>query len=200
MTLPLFSKQEDLHNYFEQKSIQYQKQQISFLSSSKLKELLQISISSPLLSTLKKKDPSKPYGRQVLYLDNLIEIMIATWTPDVMCVPHDHGGSWSTIAVLEGCSKHELYKIIQNQLQLVYTEECPVGTFIQCVPSQIHAMGDAGKETSTLVTLHAYSKSIPYMMVYDKPKNKTFQVNGNCGAWIPDQAQQILQQYDGILQ
>ena len=126
--------------------------------------------------------------------------MIATWSPDIMCNPHDHGGSWSTIFVLEGSARHELYRINNFQLKLTYVEEYKKGSFLERVPSQIHAMGDSGNSENNLVTLHAYSKSIPYMMIYDVENNRTLRVDGSCGAWIPDHSKQIIQQYEGILQ
>ena len=157
-----------------------------------LQKVLDFDISPALQASLSQSDPSKPYGRRVIYQDNLLEIMIATWTTKTMCAPHDHGGSWSAIRILQGTSKHQLYRISNQTLHCAHIEFCPTASFIQCTPNQIHSMGDASIDTDTLITLHAYSKSIPYMMVYDTSTNQTFQVHGSCGAWIPKDTSQII--------
>jgi cysteine dioxygenase len=193
----LFSDIKSLQEYFAKKSQKYKDTNIDILPSSELKKILRISIAPELLSSLKKIDLSKPYGRHVIYQDNMIEIMIATWTQNVMCAPHDHGGSWSAITVLQGSASHHLYQIFDDSLQLSRKEHCHTKDLIQCGPHQIHAMGDAGLDSqNTLMTLHAYSQSIPFMMVYDIPRNRSLQVDGSCGAWLPENPSQILQIFE----
>lgn len=188
----IFSDRRSLCTYFAKTSRDYQDQGTAFLSSSELQKLLDIQINPELCASLMHPDGSKPYGRQVIYQDDLIEIMVATWTPKNMCAPHDHGGSWSAIRILQGTSKHQLYRITNQTLHCVHTEFCPTSSSIQCTPNQIHAMGDAGIDQTPLMTIHAYSKSIPYMMVYDIANNQTIQVHGTCGAWIPEDTSQIV--------
>ena len=60
-------------------------------------------------------------------------------------------------------------------------------------------MGDAGNNPSALITLHAYSNSIPFMMVYDDKNQHTIQVDGSCGAWIPENKVQIIKTFKGFV-
>lgn len=192
-----FSNIDTLRNYFECESKKYRDNNISILKSSDLTELISISIDSSLIQILSNPDIQKPYGRKVLYQDNLIEIMVATWTTQEMCEPHDHGGAWSAIRILQGTATHNLYHISNDSLLCVFTEMRRKGDTIQCTPHQIHAMGAMGlAESQNLITLHAYSKNIPFMLVYDMEKNQTVQVDGSCGAWIPKNRSQIIEVFD----
>ena len=139
-------------------------------------------------------DPKHPYGRRVLLNHPKLEIMLATWTRDFPCAPHDHGGSKSAIRVLRGQSHHRLFHIKEQTLKEVFSEKKSTGDILTCAPDQVHAMGDDGLEES-LVTLHAYSGYIPDMLVYND--SETLVVSGACGAWIPENSVDILRTEKG---
>ena len=63
-------------------------------------------------------------------------------------------------------------------LSFVTQEYIDQNSCIICHPNQIHAMGDSGNNPSSLITLHAYSNSIPFMMVYDDKNSKRFKLMG----------------------
>ena len=124
---------------------------------------------------------SQPYSRSILCVHDKVEIMIARWTPDIQCAPHDHGESNSLIYVLSGCAKHRLYHIRSQRLQQVYEDYKKEGDVIRCSPKQVHSIG----ASPVLVTLHIYMPSIRDMVIYDIVDPKTFVVRGTCGAWLP---------------
>jgi len=141
------------------------------------------------IENLMMEDVAHPYGRQVLFNHPKLEVMLATWTRGMPCAPHDHGGAKSAIRVLKGASHHRVFKLEEGMLKEAYSELCEADEILLCGPKQIHAMGDGNAE-DVLVTLHAYSGSIPNMVVYSD--TDTYIVNGACGAWIPEQKNDIL--------
>lgn len=153
-----------------------------------------IEVTASDLQEYRQSDPEHPYGRKVLLNHTRLEVMLATWTRDYPCAPHDHGGSNSAIKILQGRSHHCLYSINEDRLNEVYAEKRNQGEILICAPKQIHSMGDDGLE-NVLVTLHAYSGSIPDMIIYDE--NNSFRIKGCCGAWIPENEDDILFQKKG---
>jgi len=144
--------------------------------------LTQIDCTPEDIETLQEIDPAHPYGRKILLNTPKLEVMLATWTRNYPCAPHDHGGAVSAIRVLQGRSLHRLYRIENQQLTESYSEQKTAGEVIICAPNQIHSMEDDG-ETVPLITLHAYSASIKAMAVYDDAS--TVIVKGSAGAWLP---------------
>ena len=146
------------------------------------------------LSTI-KEDPHHPYSRRVVLNHPNLEVMIARWSSDVPCAPHDHGDSQSAILVLQGCSEHKSYLFENGKLICSATEYKTKGEIITCPPYQIHSM----KAHPNLVTLHLYTKSIEDMLVFDLEHKRTFLVNGECGAWVPDTENGFLARMDGYV-
>lgn len=160
-------------------------------------QLLQsIELTREEIHHLSEDDPSKPYGRNVLFDHPRLEVMIAKWTPGIPCAPHDHSVSRSAIRVLQGRSYHRLYKVQNNQLIETLSERKSKQDVIRCAPLQVHAMGDDAADES-LITLHAYSGGIDNMIVYGD--GITMMVSGECGAWVPDTEEHILQYSENIV-
>ena len=153
-----------------------------------------IEIPSEALSSL-AEDPHHPYSRKILINHPNLEMMIARWTPNYSCAPHDHGDSHSAILVLDGCSEHKSYRIIDGELVCLDTEYKTKGELITCPPKQIHSM----KGHPNLITLHLYTNSIDDMLVYDVDHPKTFLVDGGCGAWLPDSDDGVLAKAEGYV-
>ena len=152
----------------------------------------------PELKPLAIEDASKPYGRRVLLETEALEIMVARWTPGKPCAPHDHGGSLGVVRVLQGRSKHRIWRCVDGQLQLVHEEVVMSGEVMSCGSDLIHSMGDDGG-SEPLITLHMYTKSIDHMVVYDLDRRETLIVEGSCGAWVPhDAPHMIRRRYAGI--
>ncbi len=156
-------------------------------------------LSDAEIATLGSADPSKPYGRRVLFATAALEGMLATWTRGVPCAPHDHGGSFGAVRVLRGVSRHKVWKVVDGRIELQFEELVEPGGVMSCGRDVIHSMGDAGADES-LVTLHLYHDAIDFMVVYDVDAGSTHIVDGSCGAWIPyDEPHQIRSSHPGIV-
>ena len=150
-------------------------------------------------AALHMPDPHHPYGRRVLMADALLEVMVASWTRGVMCAPHDHGGSVGAVKVLQGRARHRVYRVEGGALVLAHEHLADAGTVLACGPDLIHAMGDDGAN-EPLMTLHLYTDSIDFMVVYEPDIDQTHVVSGSCGAWVPrDQPALLVRSVAGIL-
>jgi cysteine dioxygenase len=136
------------------------------------------------LQGLRKPDPAHPYGRKVLMGGDGVEVMVATWTRGVPCAPHDHGGALGAVQVLQGRARHRIWKVEDGALRLVKEHVALPGELLACGPDMVHSMGDDGDE-EPLMTLHLYTPTIDFMVVYDQDADRTLVVDGDCGAWIP---------------
>lgn len=150
------------------------------------------------LISVAKTDPSKPYGRRVLFQNDDLEVMVASWTRGVSCAPHDHGGSSGAVRVLQGRSRHLVWSLVDGALQVVKEEIVEAGGVMVCGPDMVHSMGDDGA-AEPLVTLHVYTKSVDHMVVYDLDASETLVVEGSCGAWVPrDRPEMVRSRFKGM--
>lgn len=144
-----------------------------------------VTLAPALLTELQQLDPTRPYGRHVVYADETLEVMVATWTRGKPCAPHDHGGSYGAVRVLRGAAQHHVWRVSDGELERIFDETATAGTVLACGPDLVHSMGDAEDDTP-LMTLHLYTDSIDHMVVYDTQAGDTCIVDGSCGAWIPE--------------
>lgn len=153
-----------------------------------------VELTAAQLDLLQQPDLSKPYGRRVLMATDRLEVMVATWTPGVPCAPHDHGGSVGAVKVLRGAADHQVWSLQRHptrHLKLEHRHTAHAGEILACGPDLIHSMVSADP-TCPLVTLHLYTQSIPYMVVYNPDQDETLLVDGGCGAWIPDDRPELI--------
>ncbi|MEL6348365.1 MAG: cysteine dioxygenase family protein [Myxococcota bacterium] len=153
-----------------------------------------IALTDAQIDALTRPDPSKPYGRRVLMATDRLEVMVATWTPGVYCAPHDHGGSVGAVRILRGAADHHIWSLEtdpKRRLALRHRHVAEQGEILACGPDTIHSMASAGPN-QPMVTLHLYTQSIPYMVVYAPEQDETLLVDGGCGAWIPDDAPELI--------
>lgn len=157
-----------------------------------------ITLTDAQIDLLCRPDLTQPYGRRVLLCEARLEVMVATWTPGVLCAPHDHGGQIGVVRVLRGSTNHQLWSVADGSARCVREHEARCGEVLVAGPSLIHAMGCAGGG-QPLVTLHLYTDAIPYMIVYDLPRGETVLVDSTCGAWVPaPDTGQIISRLPGI--
>jgi cysteine dioxygenase len=148
---------------------------------------------------LARADSRHPYGRRVFLETDRVEGMIAAWTRSFPCAPHDHGGSVGAVRVLAGEVVHRMWSVVDGKLRLAAEERRGTGDILLCGAHLVHSMMDGGAE-EPLVTLHLYTNPIDHMVVYDTAVEQTFVVQGQCGAWIPRDAPELVRSVvDGIV-
>lgn len=133
-----------------------------------------------------------PYGRKAILSTEWIELMVMNWSPQQLCSPHDHGGSFGWIQLVEGNADHVLYTLDQEGIPVQYLRRRETtGSMYFAARGMIHAMGNATR--TPMVTLHAYSPPITGMKVYDPEKCLVCRVSDDCGAWWPAETRQQLE-------
>ncbi len=152
-----------------------------------------------LLQQLLRADSTHPYGRNVLFADDALEVMVATWTRGMPCEAHDHGGSVGAVRVLQGRGWHRVWQVADGCLRERAAHPAISGEVLTVGANMVHSLGDDDDDVP-LVTLHLYTRAIDHMVVYDRANHRTLQVAGSCGAWVPPEGSPLrLASYAGIL-
>ncbi|WHY74686.1 cysteine dioxygenase [Fictibacillus enclensis] len=138
-----------------------------------------------------KEPGNKPYGRQMFYQNDHIEILVMQWSTYLDCAPHDHGQSYGWVQIIAGSSDHWIYEISPASLPLErLNRKEKSGSYLNVGKGMIHKMGSRGEEP--LITLHVYTPPISGMKVYDLNKCAVCIVSEDCGAWWPEEQKQQL--------
>jgi cysteine dioxygenase len=133
----------------------------------------------------------KPYGRQLLYSNDGIEVIVMNWNPGQPCLPHDHGASAGWVQVLSGAVEHALCRNDASGMPAPVhaTVELP-GSLIHASTGMVHMMR-ALPDSGPTVTLHFYSPPITGMRVFDPENGAACIVSDDCGAWWPSDEQLV---------
>lgn len=127
-------------------------------------------------------DEAAPYGRRVIVAEPPLEVMVAAWSRNVPCDPHDHGSGLGTVLVLQGLAWHKTFTLEDGLLWPRREQYLRPGDRITCPRGLIHQMADAGAP-QPLVTLHLYYGCAAPMAVYDLPSRRTLWLRADAGAW-----------------
>jgi len=147
------------------------------------------------LASMGLADPMHPYGRRILMDSPVLEVMVATWTDDMPCIPHDHGGAIGAVRVLSGSAEHRIWTLNDGKLSVSRTHTISQGDILSCGPHMIHSMCATDDQ---FMTLHMYTRAIDHMVIYDVNQPETMVINGGCGAWIPENKDQIYRRKKGF--
>ena len=129
-------------------------------------------------------DPDKPYGREVLFQDAHLELLVTGWKRGRHCWPHTHGpSSEGTVFVLAGTGTFQTFSSVRNGFVACPAIRLTAGQNVFVPRREIHAMGT--DEEERLVCLHAYWPPVTEMLVYDPPLEHAWRVSGG-GAWRPE--------------
>jgi cysteine dioxygenase len=131
-----------------------------------------------------------PYGRNILHSDLECEIMLASWTPNLPCCPHNHGHSKGWIFYLKGDFKETIYEWESGELNQVGAEFHQENSHT-CMDNDFTHSCMATKEG---LSLHIYFPRIQSMRVHDLTNRRTLVVSDNCGAWIPEIKESIKEE------
>ncbi len=135
-------------------------------------------------------DPITPYSRVVLSAAPGCEIMLARWTPNRACAPHDHGASAGWVFYLEQDFEECSYRWHDGELVSHGLFPHRAGTHTEVRRSEIHSCVCHGSGLS----LHVYFPRIERMRVYDLTGRRTIVVSDDCGAWIPHRPEQRVEE------
>ncbi|RAL26936.1 cysteine dioxygenase [Thermoflavimicrobium daqui] len=133
-----------------------------------------------------------PYGRNIIYKNDTVEVVVNNWANRFACAPHDHGKSFGWIYFVYGDALHEIYTLDQKEvLTHTATRIEKEGTAFLETSQLIHSIENPS-EQDMLVTFHVYSPPIKDMKVYNLEKCLGCIVSEKCGAWWPDEQREVF--------
>ena len=132
--------------------------------------LKQISYISPYLIEPFIKAPEQfAYGRNVIYRNNALEVILINLPPNTETAIHDHGKSIGCAIVLEGEMVNSIYRFNEDEVEKTASYHVTRGDCIYSAPALIHKMSNFNEER--MVSLHVYSPPLQDMVSYEECKN-----------------------------
>ncbi|WP_434517510.1 cysteine dioxygenase [Bacillus subtilis] len=132
------------------------------------KSLKQIPNAAKLSQPYIKEPDQYAYGRNAIYRNNELEIIVINIPPNKETTVHDHGQSIGCAMVLEGKLLNSIYRSAGEHAELsnsyfVHEGECLIST-----KGLIHKMSNPTSER--MVSLHVYSPPLEDMTVFEEQK------------------------------
>ncbi|NTU27272.1 cysteine dioxygenase family protein [Bacillus tequilensis] len=108
------------------------------------------------------------YGRNAIYRNNELEVIVIHIPPNKETAVHDHGQSIGCVMVLEGKLLNSIYHSTGDHAELsnssfVHEGECLIST-----KGLIHKMSNPSSER--MVSLHVYSPPLEDMTVFEEQR------------------------------
>lgn len=104
------------------------------------------------------------YGRNVIYRNNELEVIVINIPPHKGTAIHDHGQSIGCAIVLEGQLLNSIYRLRENQSELSSSYFVHQGECLFSTQGLIHKMSNPSSER--MVSLHVYSPPLQDMKAY----------------------------------
>jgi cysteine dioxygenase len=117
------------------------------------------------------KEPDQfEYGRNVIYRNNELEVIVINIPPQKGTAVHDHGQSVGCAMVLEGQLLNSIYRSRENDLDVSSTYSVHQGECLFSTRGLIHKMTNPSSER--MVSLHVYSPPLDNMTVYKEERDE----------------------------
>jgi cysteine dioxygenase len=143
-------------------------QQLGKLTNPTLKELANALKRIPNICDLVQPlitDPDQfSYGRNVIYLNEHLEVIVINLPPHVETAIHDHGESLGCAMVLEGKLLNSIYQTNENQIEQATAYFINQGNCLYSPKGLIHKMSNLQDER--MISLHVYSPPLLNMSNY----------------------------------
>jgi cysteine dioxygenase len=138
------------------------------LTNPSVKELADSLKQIPNVSKLSEpyiKEPDRfEYGRNVIYRNNELEVIVINIPPYKGTAIHDHSQSIGCAMVLEGQLLNSIYRLRENQSELSSSYFVHQGECLFSTQGLIHKMSNPSSER--MISLHVYSPPLQDMTVY----------------------------------
>ena len=158
-----------------------------------LKDFCVQHFSAQLLQLKKKIATSNTayYEKEILLVNDEVEVMMSAWLPGNTCYPHDHDQAACFVFVLSGVVENTLLDFTNDELKVISKTTKVAGDDLYLANGIIHYMQNIG--TGDLLCLHVYTPGISEMKVFDEQQKKIYTLSGEAAAWLPANNNHILQ-------
>ncbi|MBM7691558.1 cysteine dioxygenase [Peribacillus deserti] len=110
-------------------------------------------------------EPDKlAYGRNVIYRNDCLEVIVINLPPHKETAIHDHGGSIGCAVVLEGTLLNSIYRINNSQIEPAHSFFVKKGECLYSTLGLIHKMSNSDKDR--MISLHVYSPPLQNMSTF----------------------------------
>jgi cysteine dioxygenase len=110
-----------------------------------------------------------PYGRNVIYNSDEVEIIVVNLPAKSHTFIHDHGKSEGCGRVIQGELINAIYEVIdQDQVRKIKEHKVQANEIFSTPYGMIHQM--LNREAERVVSLHAYSPPLKGLKVYTQPE------------------------------
>ncbi|MCY9159281.1 cysteine dioxygenase family protein [Bacillus atrophaeus] len=128
--------------------------------------LKQIPDASKLSQPYIKEPDQYAYGRNVIYRNDELEIIVINIPPNKETTVHDHGQSIGCAMVLEGKLLNSIYRSNDDHVELSSSYFVREGECLVSSKGLIHKMSNPTSER--MVSLHVYSPPLEDMTVFEE--------------------------------
>ena len=110
---------------------------------------------------------SRRYARHRLLLTEAAEVLMLFWLPGQSTPIHDHGSSACAVRVVKGCATEIRFeRSALGCLVPACAEHFAEGSIFSSLGPDLHQVGNYGRGSQALVTLHVYSPPLTDMRYY----------------------------------
>ncbi|MEC1548894.1 cysteine dioxygenase family protein [Bacillus rugosus] len=130
--------------------------------------LKQIPNASTLSQPYIKEPDQYAYGRNAIFRNNELEVIVINIPPNKETAVHDHGHSIGCAMVLEGQLLNSIYHSIGEHAELSHSYLVNEGECLISTKGLIHKMSNPTSER--MVSLHVYSPPLEAMTVFEEQR------------------------------
>ncbi|MER0465890.1 cysteine dioxygenase family protein [Bacillus cabrialesii subsp. cabrialesii] len=130
--------------------------------------LNQISNASKLSQPHIKEPDQHAYGRNAIFRNNELEVIVIHIPPHKETAVHDHGQSIGCAMVLEGKLLNSIYRSTGEHAELSHSYFVKEGECLISTKGLIHKMSNPTSER--MVSLHVYSPPLEDMTVFEEQR------------------------------
>lgn len=111
---------------------------------------------------------AEAYARNLLFKNDLFEVVCLCWQGEQRTSVHDHGRSFGVAVVHEGRMREEVFRSrADERVVRVHDHTFEPGVVSMAPVGMIHRLSNAGGARSRLVSLHFYAGPLDEMDVFD---------------------------------
>lgn len=132
-----------------------------------LKEVIQsLHLTTDQLQPYLVEPAALGYGRNVLYLNEDVEVVLIHMPGNRQTQLHDHGGSIGCIYVVEGELVNRMFQYNDNDQQVLVSEDVSIeGDFLKVTEEDIHLLKNPSSQP--FISFHVYSPPLKNIKLYD---------------------------------
>ena len=114
----------------------------------------------------------KKYTRNLVFKNDLLEVMVFVWSPGQFSSIHNHGPSTGAMKVILGEMESQLFQMDSNQAQPLPFKTLTQGTIMPIIPEIIHRQGCAKDASQPAISVHIYSPPLVEAAIFNDPNSE----------------------------